>query len=92
MILFAALAAIIGDAGGYWLGRSAGKRLLELLRIKGEKLKRIGFSRLYLGMHYLSDVLAGFAAGGLWLTVCITAIELVRRGEIHFTLFDRIKA
>jgi membrane-associated phospholipid phosphatase len=31
----------------------------------------IGFSRLYLGVHYLSDVLAGFAGGGFWLAVSI---------------------
>jgi membrane-associated phospholipid phosphatase len=31
----------------------------------------IGFSRMYLGVHYLSDVLAGFAGGGFWLAVSI---------------------
>src|ERR1035437_2245001 len=35
----------------------------------------IGFSRLYLGVHFLSDVLGGFLIGGLWLTVGITFRE-----------------
>jgi undecaprenyl-diphosphatase len=35
----------------------------------------IGFSRLYLGVHYLSDVVAGYAAGFVWLTACITGFE-----------------
>lgn len=39
----------------------------------------IGFSRLYLGVHYLSDVIAGYAAGSVWLVVCITGMEVVRR-------------
>jgi undecaprenyl-diphosphatase len=42
----------------------------------------IGLSRIYLGVHYFSDVVAGFAAGGLWLSTCITAIELVRKKRI----------
>jgi membrane-associated phospholipid phosphatase len=33
----------------------------------------IGISRVYLGMHYPSDVLAGFAAGGAWLSICLAA-------------------
>jgi membrane-associated phospholipid phosphatase len=40
----------------------------------------IGISRMYLGVHYLSDVMAGFAAGGVWLSTCITVMEFVRRG------------
>ena len=31
----------------------------------------IGASRVFLGVHFASDVLAGFASGGLWLLLCI---------------------
>lgn len=39
----------------------------------------MGFSRMYLGVHYLSDVVAGFAAGTVWLAVCISSVEIVTR-------------
>lgn len=39
----------------------------------------IGISRMVLGVHYLSDVLGGLSAGGVWLTACITANETIRR-------------
>ena len=29
----------------------------------------LGFSRLYLGVHYLSDVLAGYAIGDIWFLI-----------------------
>lgn len=38
----------------------------------------IGISRLYLGAHYLTDVLAGYAAGAVWLTATITALRARR--------------
>ena len=39
----------------------------------------IGLSRLYLGVHYFSDVVGGYAAGLLWLSACISGIEVARR-------------
>ncbi len=39
----------------------------------------IGFSRLYLGVHYFSDVVGGYAAGVLWLSACISGLEVARR-------------
>ena len=45
----------------------------------------IGWSRLYLGVHYLSDVVAGFAAGAVWLSCCIAGIEYYRHASRHRT-------
>jgi membrane-associated phospholipid phosphatase len=39
----------------------------------------IGISRLYLGVHYFSDVVGGYAAAALWLSACITGMEIARR-------------
>ncbi len=39
----------------------------------------VALSRMYLGAHYLSDVLGAMAAGMAWLALCLTTVETLRR-------------
>lgn len=39
----------------------------------------IAFSRIYLQVHYASDVIAGFCLSFIWLTICINILERINR-------------
>jgi undecaprenyl-diphosphatase len=39
----------------------------------------IGFSRVYLRVHFASDVLAGFCVGGAWLILIIFILERLKK-------------
>jgi undecaprenyl-diphosphatase len=59
------------------LAQRLSTRLLRILvvAIAAALVLAIGFSRLYLGVHFLSDVLAGYAAGVAWLALLYLALE-----------------
>ena len=54
-----------------------GHRIVRIIAVAACALMviAIGASRIYLGVHYFSDVVAGYAAGLCWASVCISGVE-----------------
>jgi membrane protein DedA with SNARE-associated domain/membrane-associated phospholipid phosphatase len=70
---YGALAYLAGRAAPRWGQRVAAWTTAALIALL------VGFSRLYLGVHWLTDVLGGYALGAGWLAVVITAAATYQR-------------
>lgn len=53
------------------------KSFLGLLGFLGMVVILIAFSRLFLGLHYFSDIIGGFFLGGSWLCVTILLVDFL---------------
>ena len=60
-----------------FLRRATSRMLVITLAVS--LVAAITLSRLYVGQHYISDATAGLAAGLLWLTTCVSGIEVARQ-------------
>jgi membrane-associated phospholipid phosphatase len=71
---------VIFGSVAYIIGRLEPTALLERLTWLAAALLilGIGVSRVYLGVHYPSDVIAGFVAGFGWLAILPAGIEVLR--------------
>jgi undecaprenyl-diphosphatase len=73
MLFYGFMAVIVVTQVNQWRWRALAPLLAFLLAIL------IGLSRVYLGAHYLSDVMAAAAAGLAWLAFCVTGVEMLKR-------------
>jgi undecaprenyl-diphosphatase len=60
-----------------------------LITVLGILILLIAFSRIYLRVHYASDVIAGIAVGFIWL---VLALRIVHRVEKRYIARRTLKA
>ncbi len=71
-LFYGVLAAWLMSTTSSWRWRIAIATLASLLAAL------VGLSRIYLGVHYLSDVLAAMAASSGWLALSLTVVSISR--------------
>lgn len=84
-MVFGALAYIANRALTRWRWKSAAIALACTL------VCSVALSRVYLGVHWISDIAAGITAGATWVVVTTVAYEVLRRARA-LRLQDRARS
>jgi undecaprenyl-diphosphatase len=66
-----------------WVFRRTRRRMRRIAVLLGAAvaIALVAFTRMYLGVHYLSDVVAAFVEGSAWLALCLGALAGFRRED-----------
>ena len=72
----AMISMVIYGLLGYFLGSRFPKQRWFIYSLTVVLVAAIGLSRLYLGVHWPTDVIAGYTAGLVWLITCILSLEI----------------
>lgn len=62
--------------------RSAGVRIMVWI-LAVALVAAIGVSRIYLGVHYPSDVIAGYLAAAVWVSALLAADRVRQQQRLH---------
>ena len=80
------MSAVVFLTLGVLLATAQTKRVMQayVLAIAVLVTVAVGISRVYLGVHWPTDVLAGWALGGVWALICwLAMLWLQARGQVE---------
>ncbi len=72
----AMISLVIFGMSGYLLASKFPQWRVGIISLTLVLVTGVGLSRLYLGVHWPTDIMAGYAAGLVWLVTCIFSLQV----------------